>query len=378
MILKSESHFEKSLQHDLDDLCGKVREMARLDELALRQSMAALYHQDRQLAYIVILRDQVIDELEIELDQLCLRFLVRQQPVAGHLRFIYSVIKVIGELERVGDYGESIARQVVLLIPLKLKIDYDLFKKLADISITMFQKAMAAFLKKDVEQSRELMELEEEADKLRNDIFVYLYKLRHKNALPLKALGPLTTIARRLERVADQAQNFCEETLYIATGEMAKHKTADVFHILFVDKNNDALSQMAEGIGRAMQIPHFVFNSAGLTPSPLDAAVVNFMQGKGIDLSNHFSKSLDLLSQRQHFQVIVLLGLKSHLIPKSPTTKTLTLNWPIKLSKKSKKSDSTAVFEQAYAYLKEHIHDLQQAILGQNQDSTESTNSPSH
>jgi hypothetical protein len=95
------------------------------------------------------------------------------------------------------------------------------------------------------------------------------------------------------------------------------------------------------------------------------------MSGKGIDISNHFSKSLDLLSQRQHFHVIVLLGLKSHHIPKSPSAKTLILDWPIKLSKKSTKSDSTAVLEQAYGYLKEHIHDLQQAILGRNQNPTE-------
>jgi len=364
----SESHYEQSLQHDLDDLRDKVLEMARLDELALQQSMDAFYKNNRQLAYIVILRDQMIDELEIELDQLCLRFLVRQQPVAGHLRFVYSVIKIISELERIGDYAESIARHAIRLIPLKLKFSYDLFKKLADVSITMFHKSVDAFVHKNIEQSTSLMEMEEEADKLRSDIFSYLYKLRQEGTVPLEALGSLMAIAGRLERVSDQAKNFCEETLYITTGEMAKHKKADVFNILFVDQDNSSISQMAEAIGRTMKYPKFLFNSAGIVPEPIDAATKKFLSGKGIDISNHFSKSLDVLSQRQRFHVVVLLGLKHQSIKTLHSMKSLILDWPAKFSKTGKTTDPTAEFEQAFNYLSEHIRDLVLAILGRDQN----------
>ena len=71
--------------------------------------------QDRQLAYAVILRDRRIDELEKEIDRLCLEFIVRQQPVAKHLRFAYIAIKINQEIERIGDYAESIAKQVLKL-----------------------------------------------------------------------------------------------------------------------------------------------------------------------------------------------------------------------------------------------------------------------
>ena len=107
------THYEEHLQRDLDLIRGKILEMARLADRALCDSLRALVEKNLTLAYSVVLRDQHIDELEKEIDRLCLEFLVRQQPVAGHLRFAYATIKINLELERIGDYAESIARQVL-------------------------------------------------------------------------------------------------------------------------------------------------------------------------------------------------------------------------------------------------------------------------
>src|SRR5438067_2426181 len=106
---------EQSLQRDINLIRGKVLEMSALAESALRKSLKALLERNLQKAYAVIIRDKSIDELEKEIDRLCLEFLVRQQPVAGHLRFVYSTIKINAELERIGDYAESVARQVLKL-----------------------------------------------------------------------------------------------------------------------------------------------------------------------------------------------------------------------------------------------------------------------
>src|SRR5260370_17787985 len=113
------SHFEQSLQQDIKFIRKKIMEMAGLAETALKTCVKALVEGNRQLAYSVILRDQYIDELETELDRLCLEFLVRQQPVAGHLRFVFTTIQINKELERIGDYPESIARQVLSLTRLE-------------------------------------------------------------------------------------------------------------------------------------------------------------------------------------------------------------------------------------------------------------------
>ena len=108
-------HLEALLQNDIDRIRGKLLEMLALDEQALTRAFQAFLKRDRQLAYSVILRDQDVDALETELDRQCVEFMVRHQPVASHLRFIYSASKIISELERVGDYAESVARQVLLI-----------------------------------------------------------------------------------------------------------------------------------------------------------------------------------------------------------------------------------------------------------------------
>ena len=109
------SYYETSLQRDIERIHAKLAEMAHLAGRALDGALRAFIECDRQVAYAVILRDRRIDELERELDRLCLEFLVRQQPAAKHLRFVYSTIKINLELERVGDYAESIARQIIKL-----------------------------------------------------------------------------------------------------------------------------------------------------------------------------------------------------------------------------------------------------------------------
>ena len=110
------THFEQSLQRDIDRIKAKVGEMAGLAERALRDGLRALQEKNRVLAYSVVLRDQRVDEMEKEVDRLCLEFIVRQQPVAGPLRLAYATIRINLELERVGDYAEGIARQVLKLI----------------------------------------------------------------------------------------------------------------------------------------------------------------------------------------------------------------------------------------------------------------------
>src|SRR6267378_2073239 len=131
------SHYEESLQRDRKIIQSRVMEMSRRAQAALRDALRALVERNRQLAYAVILRDQYIDELEKEVDRLCLEFLVRQQPAGGHLRFVYATIKINLELERVGDYAESIARQILKVSSLQPQPSYDKFGAIANLAIPM-------------------------------------------------------------------------------------------------------------------------------------------------------------------------------------------------------------------------------------------------
>src|SRR5687768_636673 len=156
------THYEETLQRDIDRIRRKVTDMAGLAEGALRSCLQALADRNRQLTYSVILRDQRIDELEKEIDRLCLEFIVRQQPVAGTLRFAYATIKINSELERVGDYAESIARHVLALLDMTdVEVPIERFAEIANLAIPMLHDAVQAFVRGDTDLARKAMETED-------------------------------------------------------------------------------------------------------------------------------------------------------------------------------------------------------------------------
>src|SRR6185295_8444996 len=287
------THLEQSLQLDIDRIRNKVREMAGLCERALVDCMKALEEKNRVLAYSIILRDQRVDELEKEVDRLCLEFLVRQQPVAGPLRLAYATVRINLELERVGDYAEGIARQVLKLISMEADIPVDRFTEIANLSIPMPHDAVKAFVNQDADLARKTSETEELVDTLKSKLNADLMKLNRENKIPFEALNALMMIARHLERVSDQAKNICTEVLYMCTGEYNRHKGTEAARLIFVDRHNACRSQMAEAIANSLNLPQFVFASAGLEPSAVDPKTITFLKEKGLDVTKQTSKALD-------------------------------------------------------------------------------------
>src|SRR5688572_32722260 len=360
------SHYEATLQRDIDLIRSKVLEMSNLAEKALTDSLKAVVERNRQAAYSVVLRDQNIDELEKQIDSLCLEFLVRQQPVAGHLRFVYATIKINAELERIGDYAESIARQALKIAHLPEVPAAKRFEEIANYSIPMLQDAVRAFTDQNAELAKSTMVVEENVDELRNQINAELLGMRQEDRIPLEALTPLMTIARRFERVSDQAKNICEEVLFMCTGEYSKHKGTEVLRLLFVDEHNSCVSQMAEGIANSLGQPRLVFASAGIDPKPVDPATVKYMKEKGIDISRQHSKAVDQIPNLDHYQVIIALAKEAEKVFPPPPTKTVSLGWSVQDPSKVAGSPEQvkAAYDAAYQYTSAHINDLVEAILG--------------
>jgi phosphate transport system protein len=217
------THLEALLQQDLERIRLKVVEMGGLAESAIRASIRAVLEKDRQLAFAVILRDQYIDQAEKQLDKLCLQFLVRYQPAASLLRLAYATIKVNLELERVGDYAESIARQALKLTDVDAPLPFDRLQQVGNLAVPMLHDAVEAFVRQDADLARKTIEGDEAVDLLRDTLTKDLTLSYKEGRLPFAALTPLITVARRLERVSDQARNIGMETLYMCTGELAKH-----------------------------------------------------------------------------------------------------------------------------------------------------------
>ena len=356
------------MQREVDRIRGKLAEMSMLGEKALRDCVEALAERNRQTAYAVILRDQYIDELEKEVDRLCLEFIVRQQPVAGLLRFAYATIKVNLELERVGDYAESIARQTLKLLDQTAEFPIDRIREIAELSIPMLCDATRAFVNQDAELARKTIETEQVVDLLKSKLNHYLVGLFRDNKLPFEALNPLVMISRRFERVSDQARNICMETLYMCTGEYVKHAGTEAFRVLFADECNSCLSQMAEAIARSLNQPKFIFTSAGLNPHPIDPATIEFIKDKGLDVTRMAPKAIQQVLNLDHYHVVVGLAPEVRkAFPQKPR-KLAFLEWSVNDPSlvQGTHAEVIAAYEQTYQFIHERIRDLVGAILGEN------------
>ena len=358
------SHLEAALQQDLEQIRNKVVEMGDLAERAVRASTRAVLDRDRQVAFAVILRDRYIDEAEKQLDRLCLRFLVRHQPAARLLRFVYASIKINLELERVGDYAEAIAREALRLVQIDAPLPFDRLQQIVQLVEPTLHDAIQSFVNQDPELASKTIETDEAVDLLRDKLTADVTLAFRDGRLPFDALYPLIMVIRRLERVSDQARNISMETLYLCTGEIAKHPRSAVLHLLFVDEHNSCRSLMAEHIGTALREPDFMFTSAGLDPLPIEPRTVQFMATKGQDVSRAVPKAVTDVENLEHQDVIVLLAPEAkRAFPRRPR-KAVLLEWPVDDPSlvQGSEAEVRAAYEKTYAYIERQVRDLVAAI----------------
>jgi phosphate transport system protein len=357
-------HLEASLQEDLEELRGKLADMGQLVEAAVRASIRAVLKKDRQVAYGVILRDGMIDDAEKQIDRLCLRFLVRHQPAAGLLRFVYASIRINLELERVGDYAEAIAREALRLSQIEAPLPLDRLQEIANLAEPMLHDAIRSFVDQDPGLASRTIESDEAVDLMRDKLTADVTREFREGHLPFEALYPLIMIVRRLERVSDQARNISMETLYMSTGEIARHRSSGVLDVLFVDERSSCRSLMAEYIGHSLGDQGFVFSSAGIDPLPIGRATSSFMASKGLDISRAVPRALTDVENLEQQDVIILLAPEAkRAFPRRPR-KAVLLQWPIEDPSLVTGTDDQvrAAYEKAYSFIETHIRELVAAI----------------
>ncbi len=357
-------HYEASVRRDLERIRDTIARMAALAERALQDALRALRERNRPLAYAVILRDQAVDALEKELDQLCLEFLVRQQPAGQPLRLAYTALKISTELERVGDYAESIAHQAAKLASLEVALPLARFDAIAEVALPMLRDAIRAYLAADAALARRLLPIEDTVDLLKAELRRDLVRLYKDNQLPFEALDPCLLITRRLERVSDQARNICDETLYLCTGELAKHPGAGGYRILFLDRFNAGAGPLAELLAAARPRPRFHFASAGLEPRPMPEPVRAFLREQGLDPDRHAPRALTQVPELDRFHVLVVLDPEvRRLFPALPR-KLICLDWPVPdpAAVTGPPEVVRAACETARRVIEEHLHALLTAL----------------
>ncbi|HOC01456.1 MAG TPA: phosphate signaling complex protein PhoU [Verrucomicrobiota bacterium] len=362
------SRHEAAIQRDRRRISDSLARMADLAGRAVRDAIQALRTRDRQLAYAVIIRDQAIDTLEEATARLCIEFLVRQQPVATPLRFAYSAVKINTDLERIGDYAESIAHQASKLAVQDAQVPLDRFQELTDLVVPMVHDSVQAFIRQDAALARATIPIENTADQFKSRLRKDLIQMFKDSRLPFEALDPCLTITRRLERVSDQARNICVETLYLCTGEFAQHPDSNTFRILFLDRHNAGASLMAEAMAEAMGQPRFSFSSAGLDPQPCAPAVLEFMREKGLDLGRKHGKALNQVPDLDRYHVVAVLDPQAKKLFPQQAHKIIFLDWPVPdpATVGGPPEAVRAACESAYQALDQQLSALIQAIVGEN------------
>ncbi len=206
--------------------------MSNMTEIAIDTSIEALKGLNATLAQDVVEHDALIDELEIEIEEKVIDILALHQPLARDLRFVTTALHINANLERIADLAVNISQRVLELSAVKplLKPLIDI-PRLSQLARDMVRKSMDSFVNHDEKLAREVIQMDAEADHLRNGIqeeltneFIMIDGKTAPRAIPL------LLIARHLERICDQATNIAESVIYLEQAIVVKHHPEKLQH----------------------------------------------------------------------------------------------------------------------------------------------------
>ncbi len=214
-----ERHFEQ----DLADIRQDMLRMGVEVEQMLGEAMRSLVERDSDAAQKVIERDKSVDVLEKRIDEECHSLLVRYQPAATDLRFLIAVMKIVNDLERVGDCSKNIAEFALVLNeepPLKPYVD---LPRMTQIAREMLRQAMDAFIERDDRKALEVCRRDNSMDTLYEQIFRELLTFMIESPKTVTRALHLLLIAQSLERIADHATNVAEDVVYYLEARDIRH-----------------------------------------------------------------------------------------------------------------------------------------------------------
>jgi phosphate transport system protein len=303
------SHLEERLERDLNNIHDRVAKLGAQVQEAIRNAVKSLQIGDKKLAYQTVLNDNPINRCMREIDTICHRFIAVHIPSGGHLRLLSSVIRANIELERIGDYAVTIAREGAQLSqPPSGSLGREL-DRIASETMNMLQLAIGAFTDLNAESAKSTMTMAKEFEHNLN--VIYTEMMENDDRDKVKEILAIFVVFTQLKRVSDQAKNLCEDTLFAVTGEQKPPKT---FNILFVDEDNSCLSQLAETIARMNHPTVGNYRSAGrIKADALNPNLVEFAQNKGLDLGEAKPTGLDELTYKEIATQHVIVSIQGQL-----------------------------------------------------------------
>ena len=208
--------FDQHLQTLQDELLV----LGSMVEEAISRSTDALKNRNLALARQVIADDHNINQKRYDIEEMCVELIATQQPLARDLRMIIAVLNMIVDLERIGDHAEGNAKIAILIgdeEPLKPYVD---IPRMAEKTNEMLREALDAFIERDADMARRVMNKDDEVDNLYDQVFRELLTYMAEDPKTISRATRLVWVAHNLERSADRVTNICERTIFVITGKV--------------------------------------------------------------------------------------------------------------------------------------------------------------
>jgi phosphate transport system protein len=291
-------HTDRRYEGELRTLREQLLLMGAKVEEMIAGSIRSLTERNSDLAHRTIESDHYINRLEVETDDLCLRILARRQPVASDLRIITIVMKMVTDLERIGDLGVNICERAIELNAAPLLKPYVDLPKMAEIAQAMVREALDAFVARDAQRAQLVIDRDRMVDAYYAQIFRELLTYMMEDPRNISRATRVQSIAKYLERIGDHATNLAEMVIFMVKGKDIRHLGrmeaggVNLPHgVLFVCERNSTRSQIAEGWARKLLPPGIRIWSAGANPaSTIHPVAVRVMREVGIDIANQRPK----------------------------------------------------------------------------------------
>lgn len=210
------------LQNEIAKIKKKILSLGAIVENRFQKAIYAVKTEDLELAESIINTDYQVDELEIEMEEDCLKILALYQPVAMDLRFIIAVIKINNDLERIADYAVNISRRFKTSSnnPNKFKYDYT---DMANQATEMLKISLDALVQMDVNMAYKAIKMDDNVNIMRNEAYDSMKKDIQKHPEMVSEIINMYLISRHLERIGDHTTNIAEEVVYLIKGDIIRH-----------------------------------------------------------------------------------------------------------------------------------------------------------
>ncbi len=216
-----EQHIASAFDRDLEAIQAQIMKMGGLVEAAIMDAARSLETRDEELANQIRVGDQVIDDLEEMINQEAARVIALRAPTAVDLRLILSVMKISGNLERIGDYAKNIAKRTGVLVNMTPVNDSaSALRRMAREVEVMLKDALDSYIQRDPDLARDVIERDHEVDQMYTSLFLEFLTFMMEDPRNITACMHLHFIAKNLERMGDHVTAIAEQVVYLVTGEI--------------------------------------------------------------------------------------------------------------------------------------------------------------